>query len=133
MDDYTNRIQVNPEYIAYDLLDNDPLQDNTIESIYTITEGWLTEANEKQKCSALEPLERQYDRIIVKFDHDFKGRLDKIADILTPQMQFEQQQREINSKKNQFDKKPNSLENLKVSNISSNSNNQLHMAPSFTS
>ena len=39
---------MDPEYIAYDLLNNDPLDDNSVESLTTAVEIWLDNSRVKQ-------------------------------------------------------------------------------------
>ena len=41
LSDYANKTEKNPTYIAYDFLDNDPLNDNSVESLTTQVELWL--------------------------------------------------------------------------------------------
>ena len=40
---------MDPEYIAYGLLNNDPLDDNSVESLTTAVEIWLDNSRLKQK------------------------------------------------------------------------------------
>ena len=53
LDRYSNEIAKNSEYIAYDLLDNSPLNENSVESIYSNAENWLDQSTEKRKFKTL--------------------------------------------------------------------------------
>ena len=49
LDNYTNEIDRNPEHIAYEILDNDPLNENSVMAISNEAEEWIDAATEKRK------------------------------------------------------------------------------------
>ena len=70
------------EYIAYEILDNNPLNDNSIESLYTNAQSWIENSQNKQTYPKLKPLESQYDNIQIWFEPNFEARLENICQIV---------------------------------------------------
>lgn len=81
LDSYTAEIERNPEHIAYELLDNYPLNENTVEALYSEAEEWIARSVEKRKFEALAPLEQDYQRVKVWFKPDFESRLEDVYDV----------------------------------------------------
>ena len=47
MKNYTDSSRDNADYVAFDFLDNDPLNDNSVESLTTQVEIWLEQSKAK--------------------------------------------------------------------------------------
>jgi len=41
LDSHTEKTQTNPNFIAFELLDNDPLNENSVEGLFSRSEIWL--------------------------------------------------------------------------------------------
>lgn len=68
LDDYTSEIAKNPTYIAYSLLDNDPLNDNSVECLCSQSEIWKDVVSEKLRCESLDhAMEDEYQMISISF------------------------------------------------------------------
>lgn len=78
LDSYTNEIGRNPEYIAYELLDNDPLNEDSVAALSTEAEEWIETAIQKRKFETLQFMDKEYDKVSVWFEPNL---LDKITNI----------------------------------------------------
>lgn len=81
LDTYTAEIERNPEHIAYELLDNNPLNENTVEALYSEAEEWIARSGEKRKFEQLAPLEQEYQKVKLWFKPDFETRLKDVYDV----------------------------------------------------
>ena len=53
LDLYTAEIERNPDYIAFGLLNTDPLHDSSVECMCTQTEIWQEQVNTRLQCPGL--------------------------------------------------------------------------------
>lgn len=81
LDAYTIEIDKNPEYIAYDLLDNNPLNEKSVAHLSTQGEEWIENAIQLRKFEALNSLDKEYDKISVWFEPNFESKLKNIAQV----------------------------------------------------
>ena len=70
---YTAKIEKNPQYIAYEPLNNDPLNDTSVEYLCSQSELWLDQVNKKVEFPNLDKLD--YNSIQISFEPDFESRL----------------------------------------------------------
>ena len=82
LDQQTEKVNQNPEYISYDLLDTDPNNPNSVESIYSTAELWIQESLVKREYKVLQNLQNEYEKVLVWFEPDFKKRLEKISKVI---------------------------------------------------
>ena len=82
IDRYTQETQRNPDYIAYELLDCNPLNEDSVEALYSEAEQQIYAAIEKRKFEELGKLEKEYDEVLVWFEPDLKARLDNITRVV---------------------------------------------------
>lgn len=58
LDNYTKNIEKNQDHIAYDILDSNVLNENSVESLYQRAEVWIEDVKEKKVFYRLQPLEK---------------------------------------------------------------------------
>jgi hypothetical protein len=73
LNSYTAKIDQNPNYIAYELLNNDPLNDESVEHLCSQSELWLDQVKRKIECPDIDALD--YGVIEISFEPDFESRL----------------------------------------------------------
>lgn len=70
---YTNNSRENADYVAFDFLDNDPLNDNSVESLTTQVEIWLEQSKAKQREleEKLLDVRDEFNCIMLRFKENF--------------------------------------------------------------
>lgn len=81
LDSYTTEIDRNPDYIAYDLLDNNPLNERSVAYLSTKGEEWIENAVQLRKYDSLNFLDKEYNNISVWFEPNFESKLKNIAKV----------------------------------------------------
>ena len=86
LNSYTAKIEKNPNYIAYELLNNDPLNDESVEYLCSQSELWLDQAKKKIECPDLDMLD--YKTIHIWFEPDFESRLQNLFGVEDSNIKF---------------------------------------------
>lgn len=81
LNNYMTQIEMDPEYIAYDILDSNPnkLTSETVESLYQKIEEWIEESKVILQYDKLKEQENEYDKVYIYFDNNFEERLNNIT------------------------------------------------------
>lgn len=87
LDSTTTKIDQNSKYIAFELLDNDPLNDLSVEGLCSQSEIWHDVAQKVLECQDLDTIVPYYTKIDIQFDEDFGKRLENLFFIKTDDIQ----------------------------------------------
>ena len=78
LNNYMTEIERNSEYVAFDILDSNVDNANSVEAIYQQIEKWIDDNKQIVKFKILESLENDYDKIYCWFDKNFESRIQNI-------------------------------------------------------
>jgi hypothetical protein len=79
LNNYMVEIERNPDFIAYNILDSNVNNVNSVEAMYQQIEHWIEDNRNVVQFKNLEGLEHEYDKIYLWFDKNFEQRIQNIA------------------------------------------------------
>ena len=69
------------DYIAYEILDNNPMNEQSVEFLYSAAEVWIEQVEKRLQYPALQSLDEKYQKIKVWFDPEFDKRIQNISSV----------------------------------------------------
>ena len=82
LDGYIEATEYNKAYIAFNILDQNEQNEQSVESLYQKAEVWINESDEMRNHSSLDSLKFDYDKIQIEFDTSFTSRLTNLARLI---------------------------------------------------
>lgn len=82
LNNYMNEIERNADYVAFDILDSNLENNNSVEAMYQQIEKWIEDNRQAIKFRNLVHLEQEYDKIYVWFDKNFEQRIQNVTQVV---------------------------------------------------
>jgi hypothetical protein len=99
---------MDPEYIAFEILDNNSINDKSVFCLFSQGQLWVDDTEIKREYKNLQPLQSMYEKFKVVMDDNFEKRIDclgKVTDEATFEFKaFESKGKFQSSKSSSFKK-----------------------------